>query len=129
MRLREDGVVEPQRIIFVRHRQHHPGADHRATAGVCPEQRLPAERTAGDRHHDCRRRSRPRIVEGEQPQQHLLPEGRVAASALHLVEPARDALLEGRAEDAVTDEARLEDALELRVGSRELLERLAEHGV
>jgi hypothetical protein len=62
-------------------------------------------------------------VEREQPQQHLLAEGRIAAAIAYLCKALGDPGVQRRVKDSVADEPRLEEALELWVGSCQLVER------
>jgi hypothetical protein len=65
----------------------------------------------------------------EQGEQELLADGLCRGPAADALEPLERGAVEGRREQVVRDQAGLEQALELRVGAAELVQRLDEDGV
>jgi hypothetical protein len=87
------------------------------------------KRAACKRDSQRGRRSRPRIVIGEEREQDLLADGPVLGPPADALEPPAGVVVELPHEDGVGDELRLEQPLEFCVGDGELTQCLGEDGV
>jgi hypothetical protein len=124
--LGEQRVVDRDRLVFVRDRQH-VARDHPGAYGRLSRERGPGrEHATGEVDDDGSRHVGAGVVVGHQRKQPPLGGAEVCRQAAGALESPKRLWVKPALEERVADESRLEKARDLLVGSAELVKRLLE---